>query len=44
VTSYLAKPLSEQVLLDTIREVLEDGQADGDACLPAPGTHAKDLI
>ena len=35
VASYLAKPLSEQVLLDTIREVLEDGrQADGGASLP----------
>ena len=34
VASYLAKPLSEQVLLDTIREVLEDGgPADGSAGL-----------
>ena len=34
VVSYLAKPLSEQALLDTIREVLEDGgQADGGAGL-----------
>ena|SRR6266446_4543932 len=34
VVSYLAKPLSEQALLDTIREVLEDGgQADGSAGL-----------
>src|SRR5258707_8491450 len=40
VASYLAKPLSEQVLLDTIREVLEDGgQAEGNASLPGPGTH-----
>jgi FixJ family two-component response regulator len=45
VASYLAKPLSEQVLLDTIREVLEDGgQADGGASLPGPGAHTKDLI
>jgi FixJ family two-component response regulator len=40
VTSYLAKPLSEQVLLDTIRAILEDGgQADGSASLPGIGTH-----
>src|SRR6266700_4143082 len=26
VASYMAKPLSEEVLLDTIREVLEDGR------------------
>ena len=45
VASYLAKPLSEQVLLDTIREVLEDGgQADGGTSLLGPGTHSKDLI
>jgi FixJ family two-component response regulator len=45
VASYLPKPLSEQVLLDTIREVLEDGgQADGGASLAGPGTHTKDLI
>jgi FixJ family two-component response regulator len=45
VASYLAKPLSEQVLIDTIREVLEDGgQANGGAGLPGPGTHTKDLI
>ncbi len=32
IASYLAKPLSEQVLLDTIREVLEDGgQVEGSA-------------
>ncbi len=44
VASYLAKPLSEQVLLDTIREVLEDGgQADGGS-LPGPGRHTEDLI
>src|SRR2546430_2482823 len=35
VASYLAKPLSEQVLLDTIREVLEYGrQAEGSTCSP----------
>ena len=40
VASYLAKPVSEQVLLDTIREVLEDGgQAEANIGLPAPGTH-----
>src|SRR6266496_1755494 len=34
VASYLAKPLSEQALLDTIREALEDGgRADGSAGL-----------
>jgi FixJ family two-component response regulator len=38
--SYLAKPVSEQVLLDTIREVLEDGgQAEGGASPRRPGTH-----
>src|SRR6266849_10944771 len=45
VASYLAKPLSEQVLLDTIREVLENGErADGGAGVPGPNTHSKDLI
>jgi FixJ family two-component response regulator len=45
VASYLAKPLSEQALLDTIRDVLEDGgQANGGARLPGSGTHTKDLI
>jgi len=40
VASYLAKPLSEQVLLDTIREVLDNaGQAEGGASSPRPGTH-----
>jgi FixJ family two-component response regulator len=29
VASYLAKPLSEEVLLDTIREALEDGARAG---------------
>jgi two-component system, LuxR family, response regulator FixJ len=38
--SYLAKPLGEQVLLDTIRGVLENGgQAEGGASSPGPGTH-----
>jgi FixJ family two-component response regulator len=38
--SYLAKPLSEEVLLDTIRGVLENGgQADGGASSPGPGRH-----
>ena len=45
VASYLAKPLSEEVLLDTIREALEDGgQAEGGASSPGPGTHTEDLI
>lgn len=29
--SYLAKPLSEQILLDTVREALENGVPVGDA-------------
>jgi FixJ family two-component response regulator len=38
--SYLAKPLSEEVLLDTIRGVLENGgQAEGDARSPGSGRH-----
>ena len=42
VASYLAKPLSEQVLLDTIREVLEDGrQADGSASLADPARASR---
>ena len=37
VASYLAKPLSEDVLLDTIREALEDGrQAAGGAGSTGP--------
>jgi hypothetical protein len=37
VASYLAKPLSEGVLLDTIREALEDGrQAAGGAGSTGP--------
>jgi FixJ family two-component response regulator len=39
VASYLAKPLSEPVLLDTIRQVLEDG---GQA-VPGHGRHTEDL-
>jgi FixJ family two-component response regulator len=40
VTAYLAKPVSEQVLLDTIRAVLEDGgQVDDSASFPEVGTH-----
>lgn len=34
VASYLAKPLSEELLLDTIREALEDGRHAEGACLP----------
>jgi FixJ family two-component response regulator len=34
VASYLAKPLSEEILLDTIREALEDGRHAEGACLP----------
>ena len=42
VASYLAKPLSEQVLLDTIREVLEDGgQAEGSTCSPEPARTSR---
>jgi FixJ family two-component response regulator len=38
--AYLAKPLSEQVLLDTIRRVLENGgQGEGGVSSPGPGTH-----
>jgi FixJ family two-component response regulator len=43
--AYLAKPLSEELLLDTIRGVLEDGgQADGGASSPRPGRHIEDLV
>jgi FixJ family two-component response regulator len=34
VASYLAKPLSEELLLATIREALEDGRHAEGACLP----------
>jgi len=45
VASYLAKPLGEELLLDTIRGVLEDGgEADGGASLPRPGRHIEDLV
>src|SRR5712691_7967580 len=37
VASYLAKPLNEEVLLDTIREVLEDG-GQANASLPRLGS------
>jgi len=44
VASYLAKPVSEEVLLDTIREALEDGrQAEGEAGSTGP-TRTEDLI
>ncbi len=33
VASYLAKPLSEEILLDTIREALEDGKHAEGACM-----------
>jgi DNA-binding NtrC family response regulator len=42
VASYLAKPLHEQLLLDTIRGVLEDGgEADGGASFPLEGPRVK---
>jgi FixJ family two-component response regulator len=38
ISSYLAKPLSEQVLLDSIRQALEDGGgAEGGVGPPGPG-------
>ncbi|MGC2411870.1 MAG: response regulator [Stellaceae bacterium] len=43
VASYLAKPLSEEVLLDTIREALADRRPVVDeAGEPGPGTHTED--
>src|SRR6266536_2727536 len=40
VASYLAKPVSEQVLLDTIREVLENGrQAQSSDSVRGSGRH-----
>jgi FixJ family two-component response regulator len=37
VASYLAKPVSEDILLDTIREALEDGRpAEGEASAAGP--------
>jgi FixJ family two-component response regulator len=45
VAAYLAKPLREQVLLDTIRRTLEDdGRADGATRLSGPDGEAGDLI
>ena len=38
VTSYLAKPLSEQVLLDTVREALENSTAMSNTSLPEGGS------
>jgi FixJ family two-component response regulator len=35
--AYLAKPLSEQMLLDTVREALENGGPVGDTSLPGWG-------
>jgi FixJ family two-component response regulator len=37
VASYLAKPLSEQILLDTVRDALENSRAVGNASLPGQG-------
>jgi FixJ family two-component response regulator len=37
VASYLAKPLSEQILLDTVREALENGRPAGNASLTGRG-------
>ena len=39
--SYLAKPVSEQELLDTIRRVLENGGQGGGAGLSGPGEHSE---
>jgi hypothetical protein len=37
--------VSEQILLDTIRKVLENGgEAEGGARLPEPDRHTEDLI
>lgn len=36
--SYLAKPLSEQILLDTVREALENGAAMPNTSLPGGGS------
>jgi FixJ family two-component response regulator len=45
VASYLAKPLNEQLLLDTIRGVLkDDGEADGTASFPRHGRHIEDSV
>jgi FixJ family two-component response regulator len=37
VVSYLAKPLSEQILLDTVREALENGGPVGNESLTGRG-------
>ena len=45
VTAYLAKPLSEQVLLDTIREALNEGErAERGEGGSGRGTDTEDLI
>jgi FixJ family two-component response regulator len=45
VASYLAKPLSEPVLLDSIRQTLEGGgRAEDAACLPGSDGHTEDSI
>jgi FixJ family two-component response regulator len=45
ISSYLAKPLSEQVLLDSIRQALEDGGgAEGGAGSPGPGMRTEESI
>jgi FixJ family two-component response regulator len=36
--SYLAKPLSEQILLDTVKEALENSAATPNASLPGGGS------
>jgi len=38
VVSYLAKPISEQILLDTVRDALEHGGRVGDGSLPGQGS------
>ena len=38
VASYLAKPLSEQILLDTVREALENSAAIPNTSLPSGGS------
>ena len=43
VAAYLAKPLSEPVLLDAIRRTLEDGERDeGSGGLPGPNRRSGD--
>jgi two-component system, LuxR family, response regulator FixJ len=43
VAAYLAKPLSEQVLLDSIRQAVEDGGRAECGSLPEPEAGAEDL-